>query len=158
MDQVNRTADGAIEIVDYKTGRPRDGKKAAEDLQLSVYALAAQDVLGLKPDRLVFYNLNTNEAIVTSRDAKSLAATKQKISCLADQIRAREFAPQPGFSCSFCDFKPLCPAHEQLINIQPDDGREALARLKKTEPVRMAAPFSFPMASHCFRSLDQFRA
>lgn len=118
MDQVNRTADGAIEIIDYKTGRPREEKKAAEDLQLSVYALAAQDVLGLKPGRLVFYNLSTNEAIVTSRDAKSLAAIRQKISCVADQIRAREFAPRPGFSCSFCDFKPLCPAHEQLVNIQ----------------------------------------
>lgn len=118
MDQVNRTENGGIEIIDYKTGRPRDEKKAAEDLQLSVYALAAQDVLGLAASRLVFHNLSTNQAIVTSRDAKALAATKQKIACVADQIRAREFAPQPGYSCGSCDFKPLCPAHEQLINVQ----------------------------------------
>ena len=54
----------------------------------------------------------------TTRDAKTLAATKQKIAEVADQIRAGEFSPKPGFSCGYCDFKPLCPAHEQLINIQ----------------------------------------
>jgi DNA helicase-2/ATP-dependent DNA helicase PcrA len=118
MDQVNRIANGGIEIIDYKTGKPRDEKKAAEDLQLSVYALAAQDVLGLTPARLVFYNLTTNEPIITSRDSKTLAATKQKIASVADQIRAREFSPRPGYACGYCDFKPLCPAHEQLINIQ----------------------------------------
>jgi ATP-dependent DNA helicase UvrD/PcrA len=123
MDQVNRTENGGIEIIDYKTGRPRDEKKAAEDLQLSVYALAAQDVLGLKSTRLVFYNLSTNEAIVTGRDAKALAATKQRIAMVADQIRAREFSPQPGFACGYCDFKPLCPAHEQLINVQVTSSR-----------------------------------
>ncbi len=119
MDQVNRLPDGEIEIVDYKTGRPRDAKKAADDLQLSVYALAAQEVLGLTPGRLVFYNLGTNEAVATARDKKNLAAVKQRIADVADQIRAGEFSPKPGFSCGYCDFKPLCPAHEQLISIQP---------------------------------------
>jgi putative RecB family exonuclease len=84
-----------------------------------VYALAAQDVLDLTPGRLVFYNLATNEAVGTTRDKKTLAAVKQKIAEIADQIRAGEFSPKPGFSCGYCDFKPLCPAHEQLINIQP---------------------------------------
>jgi RecB family exonuclease len=120
MDQVNRIAAGEIEIVDYKTGRPRDAKKAADDLQLSVYALAAQEILDLTPTRLVFHNLVTNEMVATTRDAKTLAATKQKIAEVADQIRAGEFSPKPGFSCGYCDYKPLCTAHEQLINIQPE--------------------------------------
>ncbi|MGD0965137.1 MAG: ATP-dependent DNA helicase [Candidatus Acidiferrales bacterium] len=119
IDQINRMPGGEVEIVDYKTGRPRDQKKAAADLQLGVYALAAQDVLDLAPGRLVFYNLGTNEAVGTTRDKKTLAAVKEKIAEVADQIRAGEFSPKPGFSCGYCDFKPLCPAHEQLINIQP---------------------------------------
>ncbi len=119
MDQVNRLDENEVEIVDYKTGRPRDAKKAAEDLQLSVYALAARDVLELEPQRLVFYNLMTNEAVATTRDAKSLAETKQKIAEVADSIRAGEFSARPGFACRFCDYQPICPAHEQFIVIEP---------------------------------------
>jgi DNA helicase-2/ATP-dependent DNA helicase PcrA len=119
MDQVNRLSDGEIEIVDYKTGRPRDAKKAAEDLQLSIYALAAREVLEQMPERLVFYNLVNNERVETTRDAKSLAATKEKIAEVADQIRAGAFSANPGYACGYCEYKPLCPAHEQLISIQP---------------------------------------
>ncbi|HYL45738.1 MAG TPA: ATP-dependent DNA helicase [Candidatus Limnocylindrales bacterium] len=119
MDQVNRLGKGKAEIVDYKTGKPKDAKKADGSLQLSVYALAAQDVLDLEPARLVFYNLTSNEPVSTERDAKSLEKTKQKISEVADQIRAGDFPARPGFLCGYCDYKPLCPAHEQLISIRP---------------------------------------
>jgi RecB family exonuclease len=119
MDQVNRIGTDEIEIVDYKTGRPRDEKTAAEDLQLSVYALAAQEILDVTPRRLVFYNLMTNEPVATTRDSKALTATKQKIAEVADQIRAGEFSAKPGFSCRYCDFKLLCPSYEQLVSIQP---------------------------------------
>jgi DNA helicase-2/ATP-dependent DNA helicase PcrA len=123
MDQVNRMGKDEVEIIDYKTGRPRDAKKAAEDLQLSIYALAAREVLELTPSKLVFYNLMTNEPVATTRDAKTLKATKEKITEVADLIRAGEFPAKPGFVCGFCDFKPICPAHEHLISIRPADGK-----------------------------------
>jgi RecB family exonuclease len=119
MDQVNRLGSKEVEIVDYKTGKPKDSKKAKDSLQLSVYALAAEEVLELKPERLVFYNLTTNEAVASERDAKALAKTKQTIYEVADQIRAGEFPAKPSFLCVYCDYRPLCPAHEQLISIQP---------------------------------------
>jgi DNA helicase-2/ATP-dependent DNA helicase PcrA len=119
MDQINDIGDGAVEIVDYKTGKPKDAKKADESLQLGVYALAASEVLELDPQRLVFYNLTTNEAVATTRDAKALAQTKQTIREVADRIRAGDFGARPGFVCRNCDYKPLCPAHEQLVSIQP---------------------------------------
>jgi DNA helicase II / ATP-dependent DNA helicase PcrA len=118
MDQVNRLTEREIEIVDYKTGRPRDAEKAAEDLQLSIYALAALEVLDRSPGKLVFYNLTNNEAVESTRDAKMLEATKAKIAEVADRIRAGDFSPKKGFSCGFCDYKPLCPEHEQLVTIQ----------------------------------------
>ncbi len=128
MDQVNRVGAKDVEIVDYKTGKPRDAKKAGANFQLSVYALAAEEVLDVNPARLVFYNLTTNEAVFTERDAKALAKTKQTVAEVADEIRTGKFTAKPGFFCKFCDFKPLCPAHEQLISIQPliGDARNAL--------------------------------
>jgi len=119
IDQVNRLSGRKVEIVDYKTGKVRDAKKAAEDIQLSIYALAAREVLDLEPERLVFYYLVNNEAVATTRDAKSLAAAKEKIAEVADQIRAQDFPAKPSYMCGYCDYKPLCPAHEQLISIQP---------------------------------------
>ena len=74
-----------------------------------MYAIAAEEVLELKPARLVFYNLTTNEAVATTRDAKALAKTKQIIAEVADRIRAQDFAARPGFHCKYCDFEPLVP-------------------------------------------------
>jgi DNA helicase-2/ATP-dependent DNA helicase PcrA len=119
MDQVNRIEGDKVEIIDYKTGKPKDEKAAAKDLQLGVYALAAREVLDLDPALLVFYNLITNEAVASTRDPKALKETKEKIAEVADLIRGQEFSPKPGYGCTFCDYKPLCPAHEQLISIRP---------------------------------------
>jgi RecB family exonuclease len=109
IDQINRLPDGEVEIVDYKTGRPRDEKKAAGDLQLSVYALAAQDVLDLTPGRLVFYNLGTNEAVGTTRDKKTLAAVKQKIAedCRPDS--RRRIFPEAGLFLRLLRFQTALP-------------------------------------------------
>jgi ATP-dependent DNA helicase UvrD/PcrA len=119
MDQVNRWHKNEVEIIDYKTGRARDAKKTAADLQLGIYALAAREVLDLEPSRLVFYNLVNNEAVTTTRGEKALAATKEKIAEVADLIRAGEFPTRPGFACAYCDYKPICPAHETLVAIRP---------------------------------------
>ncbi|HKF51632.1 MAG TPA: ATP-dependent DNA helicase [Candidatus Acidoferrales bacterium] len=117
MDQINRLGPKTIEIVDYKTGNPKRDKQAKDSLQLSLYALAAQEVFELDAERLVFYNLTTNEAVATTRDAKALNKAKAIVAEVADEIRAGEFPARPGFSCRYCDYQPICPAHEQLISI-----------------------------------------
>jgi len=119
MDQVNRLAPGQEEIVDYKTGKPKAEAQAKKDLQLSLYALAAREALDLNPGRLTFYNLATNEAVTTTRDEKQLRAAQETVQEVAADIRAGQFAPKPGFLCKSCEFQPLCPAHEQLVTIQP---------------------------------------
>jgi DNA helicase II / ATP-dependent DNA helicase PcrA len=117
MDQINRVGPKKIEIVDYKTGNPKREKQAKDSLQLSLYALAAQEVFELEAERLIFYNLATNEAVTATRDAKALNKAKTIVAEVADEIRAGEFPARPGFSCRYCDYEPICPAHEQLISI-----------------------------------------
>jgi DNA helicase-2/ATP-dependent DNA helicase PcrA len=113
MDQVNRIAPGEEEIVDYKTGKPKDDDKAKKDLQLSVYALAAREVFDWNPARLTFYNLQTNQAVSAARDDKKLNKVRAEIQEAAADIRGGKFPPKPGFWCKFCDFEPICPAREQ---------------------------------------------
>jgi DNA helicase-2/ATP-dependent DNA helicase PcrA len=116
MDQINRIAPGQREIVDYKTGRPKTPESARKDIQLSMYALAAREVLEFDPARLVFHNLTDNSRVETTRGDKELNKTREIISETAASIRAGEFQPEPGFfQCRNCAFRPICPAHEQKI-------------------------------------------
>jgi DNA helicase-2/ATP-dependent DNA helicase PcrA len=102
-----------VELIDYKTGKPRSQKDADGSLQLSVYALAAQEELKLKPRRLTFYCLSNNQTVHTARTDSDLKALKTRVLTVADQIRENQFPPTPGFVCKFCDYRPICPAHEE---------------------------------------------
>ena len=117
IDQINRLDGRSVEIVDYKTGRVRSAAKAADDIQLSIYALAATEVLDLQPERLVFHYLISGETVACAREAKALDAARERIALVADQIRGGEFSANPKRNvCDYCDFKALCPAHEQLVS------------------------------------------
>ena len=115
MDQINRIAAGEVEIIDYKTGKPKLATHAEKDLQLSVYALAAREVLDVTPVRLIYYNLQNNQCVSASRDAKQLQEVRGTIQEVASDIRAREFPARPGYLCKNCDFRFLCPAHESRL-------------------------------------------
>ncbi len=102
-----------VQLVDYKTGRPRTQKDADKSLQLSVYALAARNQMGLEPEGLIFYNLTNNQPVASVRTQKELDAVRQKILGVAEEIRRMIFPAKPGFACRYCEFVPVCPAHEE---------------------------------------------
>ena len=117
IDQIQPLGVGdgqAVELIDYKTGRPRSQKDADKSLQLSIYALAARDQLKVKPVRLTFYNLTNNQPVSTARTAGDLDKALKEIREVAEEIRRLVFHPTPGFTCRFCDFVPVCPAHEEI--------------------------------------------
>jgi len=115
MDQVNRLSRTDVEIVDYKTGKPRVDRDARKGLQLSIYALGAKEIFEWNPARLVFHYLQDNSTLVTARNAKQLEEAESIVQETAADIRAQEFPPRPGFSCRSCAYKPICPAHEEVL-------------------------------------------
>jgi RecB family exonuclease len=110
--KLNRDSAPPVELIDYKTGRPRSQKDVDKSLQLSVYALAARRQLKLDPVRLTLYHLTNNQTVSTVRTAKDGEAALEIIRDVAAQIRSSIFEPAPGFVCKWCDFVPICPAHE----------------------------------------------
>ena len=115
IDLAQRTPCGGIAILDYKTGVPKDEDDAEKSLQLSIYALAAQQQWGELPERIGFYNLETNDAVETVRTGEELEATRHKIMEVADAIQAGKFSPKLGFQCSWCAYRDLCPAQEKPL-------------------------------------------
>jgi DNA helicase-2/ATP-dependent DNA helicase PcrA len=116
MDQVNSLGRKDVEIIDYKTGKPKKDADAKKDLQLSLYALAAKEIFEWNPVRLVFHYLQNNQIQVTTRDAKQLDEAQKIVLEAAADIRSGEFPPKPGFVCRNCAYKPICPAHEEALS------------------------------------------
>jgi DNA helicase II / ATP-dependent DNA helicase PcrA len=116
IDQINSLGGNDVEIVDYKTGKPRKNSDARKDLQLSIYAIAAKEILELNPVRLVFHYLHNNERQETTRDAKQLAEAQRIVQEAAAEIRAGEFSAREGFQCKACAYRPICPAHEASLS------------------------------------------
>jgi DNA helicase-2/ATP-dependent DNA helicase PcrA len=116
IDQINSLGRGEVEIVDYKTGKAKKESEARRDLQLSIYAIAAKEILELKPARLVFHYLLDNSRQETTRSAKQLEEAQEVVQEVAADIRARSFPAKEGFICRSCAFRPICPAHEESLS------------------------------------------
>jgi len=98
-----------VEIFDYKTGRTKTQKEVDKDLQLSIYAMAAEQNLGKKVEKLSLYFLDENLKVTTSRDIKSLDKAKEKIQDIAQEIISENFIGTPSkFKCAMCDYRNIC--------------------------------------------------
>jgi len=114
IDRIDRLEDGAVRVVDYKTGAPKDRKFAEQSLQLSIYAMAVEQ-MKLTPRELVFINVQDRSEAVAYRTAKQLGDAQQEIEKAAEGIGRGEFEPKTGQHCRWCDFQRLCPATEQRV-------------------------------------------
>jgi DNA helicase-2/ATP-dependent DNA helicase PcrA len=115
IDQINSLGKKDVEIIDYKTGKARKEADARRDLQLSIYAIAAKEILELNPVRLAFHYLQNNQIQSTTRTDKQLDEAQKIVQEAAADIRAGEFSPKRGFACRGCAYKPICPAYEESL-------------------------------------------
>jgi DNA helicase-2/ATP-dependent DNA helicase PcrA len=115
IDRIDRRPDGSVAIVDYKTGKARDQENADESLQLSLYAIAAQEKWGYTVGALIFYNLQENVAVTTTRTEPQLLGARSRVAAAAQGIADGLFKAKPGMHCNFCAYRSLCPEKEKRI-------------------------------------------
>ncbi len=114
IDRVDALPDGKIEIIDYKTGVAPKNRDARNDLQLTVYALAATDpgIYKMPPEKVTvsFYFFEGQEKISATRTREQLENAQTEIAGKADEISTSDFHPTPGKHCDFCEFRLICEA------------------------------------------------
>jgi DNA helicase-2/ATP-dependent DNA helicase PcrA len=112
-DRVDETEDGAV-IVDYKSSDVREPghaeERAAESLQLRIYALAWREMFGRLPARV---ELRFLESGVVGRHAPTEADAEAALAAVhaaAAGIRARRFTATPSYqACRYCAYSQICP-------------------------------------------------
>lgn len=137
--------DGELVIVDYKTGRSRlDADDARGSLALALYAVAAERTLHQRCRRVELHHLPTGEVTAFEHTEESLnqhlnraGETATDILAATDTVAGgadpeQVFPPVPGSSCSWCDFRRLCP--EGQASSRPRASWDGLGLLDSSQP------------------------
>jgi RecB family exonuclease len=110
IDRMDRIPGGGYEIIDYKTGRRLPPQaRIDQDLQLSVYHLAAKEIWGIEPEKLTLYFLLPGQRMTTTRTAADADTLRRRIATVAERIAAGKFEPRQNPLCDWCEFQARCP-------------------------------------------------
>jgi putative RecB family exonuclease len=110
IDRVDKLASGGLSIIDYKSGRDLfTTDYLADDLQLTIYQMAAEQTWGLPVERLTLYHLRSNTPCVCSpRDREAIGEARRLILDVAGNIARGSFPATENQFCP-CDFPEHCP-------------------------------------------------
>jgi RecB family exonuclease len=120
IDRVDRRPDGGVEVIDYKTGRPRDQADVDADLQLTAYAFGLSRG-GLRdpatgetlpaPVRVGLYFAEPGITVWTARTAGQVAAFEDRFTAAVTRIQSRDFPASPDARrCRWCEYRTACAA------------------------------------------------
>jgi putative RecB family exonuclease len=129
IDRLDVAADGALRVVDYKTGgAPREAFEARALFQLKFYALVLWRTRGVVPQVLRLLYLKDAEICDYTPDADELVRFERTVLALWQAIEqataARDFRPKPSRLCSWCSHQALCPAFGGTPPPYPEPGQD----------------------------------
>jgi len=115
LDRLDRTPDGELIVIDYKTGKaPPPAYQQSRLTGVQLYALLCQEVLGQRPIQVKLLHLKEPTVITAEPSAQGLQGQRIKTEAVWTAIeqacRDEDFQPKTGPLCRFCRFQEFCPA------------------------------------------------
>lgn len=107
IDRVDKV-EGGVEVIDYKTGRPKDKLEWKDRRQLILYQLFLEEVLQIKVLSLKYYYVEGGSVLAFSPKETEKEKLKLEVKKQIEAIKSRNFAPKPSQMCKFCDFNKIC--------------------------------------------------
>jgi len=117
VDRVDRIGgsgeDEDYELIDYKTSRPKTAAQLKDDVQLSLYALAAREAWQLHSSRQAYYYVLDDRKVPVPRSEDD-EWVKAIVLEVGEGILAQQFEPTPSqAACRLCDYRIVCPVAEK---------------------------------------------
>lgn len=118
IDRVDKLPSGNLEIIDYKSGKRFPSiNELNEDLQLSIYHIAAEKTWEILPEKLTIYHLRSNTPLSTQRKPEQIKEATKKILKVSNDIEKGKFEPKEHSFCP-CDFPQYCPYFSHKYKIE----------------------------------------
>lgn len=134
VDRIDEAPDGALRVVDYKTGKapaPRFVEDALFQMRFYALLLREQSVL---PRRLQILFLRSQDVLTLDPDEQTIDRFEMQVDDLWNRIEADarngQFRPQTSKLCGWCAYQQICPAFGAAPTSAPREGIERLLTTK----------------------------
>ncbi|HEY0215563.1 MAG TPA: RecB family exonuclease [Cellulomonas sp.] len=115
VDRLDVAPDGALRVVDYKTGKsPNPGYEGSALFQMRFYSYVLWRERGVLPRMLQLVYLGDGQILRHSPSEDEMRTMEQRLRALWDQIeqaaRSGEWRPRTSRLCDWCAHRAVCPA------------------------------------------------
>jgi putative RecB family exonuclease len=115
VDRLDVAPNGAIRVVDYKTGSvPREAFEAKALFQMKFYALVLWRTRGVVASQLKLLYLGNGDALTYAPDEAELVRFERTLqaiwAAIERAVATGDFRPNRTRLCDWCDHQALCPS------------------------------------------------
>ncbi|GAA4310644.1 RecB family exonuclease [Klenkia terrae] len=115
VDRLDVARNGALRVVDYKTGgMPREAFEAKALFQMKFYALVLWRTRGVVAAQLKLIYLKDGDVLTYAPDEAELLRFERTLqaiwAAIAKAVETGDFRPNRSRLCSWCDHQAFCPS------------------------------------------------
>ncbi len=121
IDRIDDDGEG-LHIIDYKTSRHPPGDDV-DPAQLRVYAMMVRRNADRPVSRTTYLYLEDGASWSEQPTAAAIEeAASDALRAVGEMTRERDYEPNVGRHCAFCDFQRICPKRDEIVGRRIAEG------------------------------------